>query len=208
MKDQEKIWDKEYSKNKNKWHKETTNLPKITPKSKVLELGVGNAKTLKAILKQSPKEVTAIDFSHEAINQSRDLFRNNNLKLIRADVRELPFKNNSFNLIFCYYLLNNLQEKGRKKAIKEMHRVLAQKGIIIFEDFAVGDFRQEEKTKKQIKKNTIQNKLGIICHFFTKSEIKRLFKDFSKIKIELKETNPITHKSQLKRKIISATITK
>ena len=117
----------------------------------------------------------------------------------------MPFNNNSFDLIVCYYLLNNLKEKDKVKAINEMKRVLNSKGKIFFQDFSKGDFRQKGRI---IEKHTIQNKSGIICHFFTEVEIKRLFKDFSEIKTEIKETRPITHKSELKRKIISAVITK
>ena len=207
MDNQKKVWDNEYSQNKNKWHKETTSLPTIKRSAKVLELGVGNGKTLKAILKHKPKEVTAIDFCKEAINlaKSNTLFKN--IKFIKTDVRELPFKDNYFEIVVCYYTLNNLIEKDRIKAVSEIHRVLKPKGKIFFQDFAVGDFRQKEKNKA-VEDNTIQNKSGIICHFSTKRELNILFKEFSNIKITTKITKPITHKPKLKRKILSGIISK
>ena len=207
MKNQERIWDNEYSQNKNKWHKETKDLPIIFKDKKVLELGVGNGKTLKAILKQRPKSITTIDFSEEAINIAKSDILFKNVNFIKSDVRELHFKDNQFNVVVCYYILNNLLEEDRKKAVNEIHRVLKPKGELIFQDFAVGDFRQKEKNKA-VEDNTIQNKSGIICHFFTNQELKELFKDFSKIKVKIKITSPITHKPKLKRKILSGIISK
>lgn len=205
MDNQEKVWDNEYSQNKNKWHKETTSLPTIKRSEKVLELGVGNGKTLKAILKHKPKEVTAIDFSKEAINIAKSNKSFKNVKFIKSDVRELPFKDNYFEIVVCYYTLNNLIEKDRIKAVSEINRVLKPKGKIFFQDFAVGDFRQKGEL---IEKNTIQNKKEIICHFSTKQELNILFKEFSNIKITTKITSPITHKPKLKRKILSGIISK
>ena len=207
MKNQKSIWNKEYKANITKWHKETVSLPEISKNSLVLELGVGNGKTLKAILKQKPKEVVAIDFSIQAIeiSKSNKIFKS--VKFIKSDVKSLPFKNNHFDTVVCYYILNNMTKKDRQIAVNEIYRVLKPKGNLIFEDFAVVDFRQKD-TQKTVETNTIQNKKGIICHFFKKTEIVLLFHNFSKIKITLKTTHPITHKPTLKRKIIQARLIK
>ena len=205
MKSQESIWNEEYKNTKNKWRKETINFPKIKKNSRVLELGVGNGKTLKSILRQKPKEITAIDFSQEAINQIISNKNFQKVKFIKSNIKKLPFKEKTLDIIVCYYILNNLLEEDRKKAVNEIHRVLKPKGELIFQDFAIKDFRQKGKI---IEKNTTQNKVGLICHFFTKPEIKKLFKQFSKVKLEIKTTKPIIHKPKLKRKIISGIITK
>ena len=52
MKSQEYIWNELY-KNRLSWKKETKGLPNIIKGKDVLELGAGNGKTLRAIIKQS-----------------------------------------------------------------------------------------------------------------------------------------------------------
>ncbi len=205
MVNQKQIWDKEYLQNKNKWNKETINLPKILRNKCVLELGVGNGKTLKSILKQNPKLVTAIDFSKQAIEQAKSNTNNKIVKFIKSDVRELPFPDSKFDIVVCYYILNNLIEKDRKKAVSELYRLLKPKGKILFQDFALGDYRQKGE---KVEKNTVKHKNGIMCHFFTDSEINDLFKDFSKIDLKIEEREPIRKNKKIKRRIISAIISK
>ncbi|MDP1695791.1 MAG: class I SAM-dependent methyltransferase [archaeon] len=201
MNNQQKLWDKEYQQHKIKWHKDTQTLPKILKNKVILELGIGNGKTLRSILKQNPKEVTAIDFSKEAIVQAKKEF--SRTKFIKSDIIKMPFPKEYFDIVVCYYILNNLSKKEIKEAVKEIKRVLKTNGKILFEDFAVGDFRETIK----IPSHTIQKKNGIICHFFTIIELKTLFKNFSKINLKEKISKPIAYKN-LKRKIISGAITK
>jgi len=207
IKTQKEVWDAEYSQKGAIWNREPMNLPKILKGKRILELGAGNGKTLKSILRQKPSGVVAIDFSKQAIAQCKKTFQNfSHLTLLEADILALPFNNKDFDIVFCYYVLNNLMKKERKKAINEIKRVLKPKGRILFEDFAVGDFRHE-KGAKSIEKNTIKKKNNIICHFFTEKEVKSLFKLFGKIKIKQITSKPIKHKS-LERKILSALIEK
>ena len=115
------VWDLEYVKDKNKWHKESISLPKLIENKNVLELGVGNGKTLISILNQKPKSISAIDFSKEAIEISKNNFKNKKLKLLIADAKHLPFKNKEFDIVVCYYLLNNSLEKDRISIVKEIY---------------------------------------------------------------------------------------
>ncbi len=205
---QEKIWDKEYSKKENLWKKEVENLPRIFKNKNILELGVGNGKTLISLLKQKPKKITAIDFSINAIkNTDKKFSKEKNLEFLKADARNLPFQENSFDIVIARYILNNLLEKDREIAIKEIFKVLKSKGVVFFEDFALGDFRSLE-IKKTLEKNTLQKKEGMICHFFEEEELNNLFKDFSKNKIKKLTYNPFKNKGEIKRVIFSGILTK
>lgn len=206
MKSQEEIWDLEYKNDDNKWKKEAIFLPNMLKYKTVLELGVGNGKTLSSIIIQKPKSVTAIDFSQEAIDICKSNIKNKEVSFIKADVKNLPFARETFDIIICYYLLDNLKEKEREEAVKEIKRVLRNSGTIIFEDFAVGDFRQ--KVGKIIENNTIEKKSGLIQHFFTKEELLDLFKDFSQISLKEKSFLPFKNKKDIQRKIIFGTIRK
>ena len=196
MNSQEAIWNDLYSK-KLTWKKETISLKNILTGKKVLELGAGNGKTLNAILRQKPKEITAIEISGEAIKRIKGL----NVKLIKEDF--LKFKtNDKFEVVVCYYFLNNFKQDERIKVANKIKDLLSDKGLILFEDFAVGDYRQKGL---QIEKNTIQKSNGLICHFFDKEEIKNVFGDF-KIEISEKTLSPIRKDKSIKRKIINCTI--
>jgi ubiquinone/menaquinone biosynthesis C-methylase UbiE len=201
---QNKIWDEEYS--KFEWRKETRTLPKMLQGKKVLELGVGNGKTLIAIHRQNPEEIYAVDFSEKAIEICKDKFQLDDIKFRVMDITLLDFPDDSFDAVVCYYVLNNLNENERRLAVKEIYRVLKDDGLVLFEDFSVGDFRFK-KGSNLIAENTIVKASGLTCHFFTDKEIKELFNDFSKVKLEVRETKPLRGKDYT-RKLISAVVRK
>lgn len=207
MENQESVWDKEYRENKGKWHKETLDVPEKLRGRRVLELGAGNGKTLKSILKQEPKRVIAVDISSEAVAQLKDSFQDKRLQIVKADATKLPFHDGEFEVVVCYYVLNNLLERGRERVVDEIYRVLRPKGIVLFEDFATEDFREIEKENKIIEDHTIENKNGIICHFFTVKELTKLFKRFHDIKLNKKVFFPIAH-INLRRKLVTGIIKK
>lgn len=200
-------WDIEYQRDNNKWKKETSSLPLVLTDKRVLELGCGNGKTISAIVRQKPSSLTAVDFSGKAIALSKERFKDESISFFNADVTELPFKDEEFDVVVCYYLLNALLEKDRKLAVSEIARVLNKKGLVLLEDFSVGDFRQE-KADLRPEKNTIQKNSGITCHFFAVEELKILFNQFSSIKIKKVLSTPIKSNLQLKRLIIKGTISK
>lgn len=199
MKNQEALWNSLYSKGLS-W-KRMNKIQENLKDKLVLELGVGNGKTLKSILEHSPKHVTAIDISEEAINLVKKSISSEKVSYITGDILKTKIKE-KFDVIVCYYLLNNFREKDRKKVIREMILMLKKDGIILFEDFALGDLREKGK---EIGNNTIEKQNGLICHFFTKKEIIKLFNGFD---IEMRERifSPIRKNKHIQRKIISARI--
>jgi len=201
---QEEVWDIEYS--RSEWRKETRTLPKMLSGKKVLEIGVGNGKTLIAIHRQNPKELFAIDFSEKAIEICREKFAHDDIKFEKMSVLDLKFDDESFDAVVCYYVLNNLSDGERKKAVGEIYRVLKDEGIVLFEDFAVGDFRFK-KNSRMIAENTLIKANGITCHFFEDKEIKELFGEFSKVKLQVTETKPLRGMDYT-RKLISAVVRK
>ena len=196
---QEKIWDDLYE--HLTWKKETVDLPSIMKGKKVLELGVGNGKTLISILKQKPSEVYGIDSSIKAIEKSKIIF-GDKVNLIVGDAKDLPFSNNSFDVVIAYYILDNSIRKDRLRIISEIHRVLKKKGVCVFEDFSINDFRNKGK-KHRTDKNTKVKKNKLICHFFNEKEVRELFDKFSMLKIKTSKFYPIKNKINLKREIIN-----
>lgn len=211
MKNQKLIWEKEYISKNNIWARENRNAPAIFFGKEVLELGVGNGKTLLSIMRNKPKKVSALDFSNEALKICEDRFANHlnykALELKEGNLKNLPFKDESFDVVVAYYVFDNLCKKERLAAAKEIWRVLKKTGKVLFEDFAVGDFR-EKRDGKAMEMHTVVKKNGLFCHFFTKEEVVLLFDKFKKIKISEIITKPIKSKANLKRKIISGAFEK
>lgn len=201
---QQEIWDELYNQNLT-WKKETISLPKIIKNKRVLELGVGNGKTLVSILRQKPSSVVAVDFSHVAIEKSKHL--KDKVELLNADARNLPFADKEFDLVVAYYILNNSLKKDRIKMVNEIYRVLKKKGVCLFEDFSAGDFRNKGK-KHLSDKNTRLKKNKLICHFFEMEELKTLFRRFSKINAKKTKFNPVKRDRSIKREIINARVCK
>jgi len=106
MKNQEPIWDHLYVRGLS-WKKSTTGLKKVMRNKDVLELGVGNGKTLKSIIVQKPKKVTAIDISSEAIKMAKESIKSDKVIFVKSDFLKFKTKH-KFEVIVCYYFLNNL----------------------------------------------------------------------------------------------------
>lgn len=185
--EQEHVWDELYSARLS-WKKESITLPHMLKNKHVLELGVGTGKTLVSILRQKPKQIYAVDFSEKAIEKSVERF-GNNVTFVKADAKHLPFENESFDIVVCYYVLNNSLKKDRELVANEIRRVLKKGGVCLFEDFSVNDLRNEGPRHKT-DKNTRVKKSGLICHFFEERELKELFSDF-KIKLDKESFYPI-----------------
>jgi ubiquinone/menaquinone biosynthesis C-methylase UbiE len=201
IKKQSLVWNKLYS-GKLEWHYETKVPEGINLKrKKVLEIGVGTGKTLKGLIGRGAKKIVAIDNSKEAVKRAKSKIKEKSVKVIHADVRDMPFEDKEFDVIICYYVLNNMLAEERVEAVEEIIRVLNDKGMILFEDFAVGDFRQKGK---EVEKNSYVKENGLLCHFFSEEEIRNLFEGF-KMETKVKEFKPF-RALDYKRKIINAVI--
>lgn len=203
---QERIWDSLYKRNLT-WKKETISLPKILKNKEVLEVGVGTGKTLLSIIRQNPKSVTAIDFSEEVISSAKKALASKwEVNFLKADITSIT-PNKKFDVVVCYYILNNLTNSERKKAVSNVFSFLKPGGIVLFEDFAVGDFR--EKKEYRIKEpHTIKKLNGLTCHFFSDTELKKLFGKFSQVTLSEKTTRPLKSNPKVERKILSAIVKK
>ncbi len=89
---------------------------KIKPK-KVLEIGVGN-KTTSNYLKQRGINITTCDFDEKL---KPDFV---------ADIRNLPFKNNSYDLVMACEIIEHIPWKDIPKALSELQRV-SKKNVLI-----------------------------------------------------------------------------
>ena len=204
------VWNREYGRCGTYWGRKTKCLPHVFGGKTVLEAGVGNGKTLLSILDQGPRYVAAIDFSHQALKLcEKTVGRKDNLAYTRADLLNLPFAQETFDVVVLYYVLDNMLQQERIEAVEEARRFLRDGGKAVFEDFAVGDFR--EATAKRVnvpEPHTLLKKKGLICHYFTEEEVLGLFRDFRKKEAAIRESKPIKNKDHLVRRTISGVMEK
>ncbi len=93
----------------------------------ILDAGCGEGFTMNKILKSGVgRKIEGIEYSKDAIEYGKKLFPD--LKFVQGTVYELPYKNNSFDLVVCTEVLEHLGDPT--KALKEMLRV-SRKYLII-----------------------------------------------------------------------------
>lgn len=108
---------------------------------KVLEVGCGSGAftTFVARAIGNDGEVFALDIQPEMLKQiekklkqpeNRDI---ENIRLIEGDALNLPFEDNSFDLVYTVTVFQEIPDKNR--ALKEMKRVLKPKGILAITEF-------------------------------------------------------------------------
>ena len=113
---------------------------------------------------------------------------------ILGNVKSLPFKDQVFDAIISVHLFEHILEDERYIAMKELMRVLKEKGLLFIESFSVQDFRYGKG--REIEKNTFLRGNNIFTHYFEKEEFFNLLNNFYIIKME---------ESIIKRKILKNT---
>jgi ubiquinone/menaquinone biosynthesis C-methylase UbiE len=124
---------------------------------KILEVACGTGRFMTFIRDNLPlnAECTAVDLSPYYLDAARDNdaywrkyrreeeSRKGNsmskddiqpLRLVQAQAEDLPFEDESFDIVVCVYLYHELPQEIRSKASAEMARVLKQNGLLVFTD--------------------------------------------------------------------------
>ncbi len=166
----------------------------ITKDSKVLEVGCGEGRSLKDIF-DITKDLTGIDNAQEAIDDAK-----NNLpeiKFLKADGKDLPFEDKSFDFVICMTTFANFGS-DKYKILEEMKRVLKNDGKIILSVFSEDAFEERMKlykkvkvSIKEIKGTTVIFEEGFggenISEQFSKEELEEIFNKVELNLIEIKK---------------------
>jgi len=76
---------------------------------------------------------TLLDLNPSAINLSKKAFRkmNSNAQFFIADMFNMPFKNETYDIVFNSGVIEHVDKKERVRALKEYSRILRNGGVII-----------------------------------------------------------------------------
>ncbi|WP_048148699.1 class I SAM-dependent methyltransferase [Methanolacinia paynteri] len=178
-------WEKHYRKHRQPWAGTVPDRPVIPEGSVVLEAGCGNGKFLKELLKDNIK-ICAFDFSEKAVDTcKKDISCCNTGRradLLTADCTDLPFRDSAFDTAFYRHVTGHLDETGRKKSAGECTRVLKDGGLLYFTGFSVEDMRAGNGVETE--QNSFLRGNGILTHYFTEEEVRRLFPGLDEISVK------------------------
>ena len=163
---------------------------------KILDIGCGTGRMLPVIFKTKKKiKYSGLDTSDEMLKELRkkDVFKKQkkSIALILSDATKLPFKENTFDVVYTYHLLWHIPIRDQKKIILEMKRVVKKEGLIIF-DVLNRDFIWE-KLKKYFGKEKAEG-----LYKQNLSEVKEIIGEVDKIEME-KLSDAIIKKDRMYR---------
>ena len=118
-------------------HLRALELARISPDDKVLEVAVGPGTTLVEILAKvdGANVVHGVDISSGMLRQAARTAAAagyQNFELRQADARQLPYPDQSFDLVYNGYMLDLMSLGDIRAVLAEFHRVLRPGGRLVF----------------------------------------------------------------------------
>ncbi len=100
----------------------------------VLDIGCGNGRIMSYLIDKGvdAKNVTGLDSSSDMIKIAKSDIPD--AKFVEGKAEELPFKDNTFDLITSTMMLHNLNTKEAEKMLKKIGRILSPGGQVVFID--------------------------------------------------------------------------
>lgn len=100
-------------------------------KGAILEAGCGLGRNLLDLWDGGEQELIGVDYSKNAVDKAKKLFRERGIKgqFVLGDIRHLPFKDNSVDLIFNQGVIEHFTDPG--EPVREMLRVTKKRIVIL-----------------------------------------------------------------------------
>lgn len=161
----------------------------------ILIPGIGYGRNAK-IFYDNGINVTGIEISKTAI----DLARENGFdaKIYHGSVTDMPFDNRLYDGIFCHALIHLLNNRERKKLIKDCYSQLKPNGYMIFT--TISKKAPMFGKGKQLSKDRFERIKGVKMFFYDSDSIKQEFKEYGLLEFsEIDEPSKnMTNKPPLK----------
>ena len=157
----------------------------ITEDSLVLDAGCGNGKNMLYMQTRDIK-VIGIDFCDKLLN----ICKEKQLNVKYADVRNIPFENNTFDYVISIAVIHHLSiESNRRNAINEMLRVCKPNGKILVSVWAL-EQDKDSRFKFTLGDNIVKwEDTARYYHIYNKDSITNLLQNYNVESIFLDKGN-------------------
>lgn len=106
-------------------------------KIKILDVACGTGRMMPEVFSTGKDiEYYGLDTSKEMLGELKKrakYIKGKKIFVKTGDATKIPFKKNSFDIVYSFHLLWHIEKKEQEKVIKEMLRVTKPKGFIIFD---------------------------------------------------------------------------
>ncbi|MBP6945818.1 MAG: class I SAM-dependent methyltransferase [Candidatus Pacebacteria bacterium] len=190
--DDKKYW-------KGAWKKSSTHIPNPFAKrayvlmekknvKRVLDLGCGDGRDSLYFARQGIT-VEAFDFSESGIESLKK--KNPSIKAHIGDIRNLPFKKNSFDAIYAHLSLHYFSDSETEKIFSKIHAMLKKDGLLFVKCKSTDDLLFGKG--KKIAENTYRS--GHVRHFFTKDYMAKQLNTFKVLRLKKSSSSYASSKS-------------
>lgn len=119
-------------------------VPKDLKPKRILELGCGTGNLSELIVKTYPKaEKILVDISEEVISQCKSRLENNDrIEYCQADINELDFPAESFDLIVSSITIHHLKHHEKELLFRKVFSWLTNEGVFTYGDQFAGETKE------------------------------------------------------------------
>jgi ubiquinone/menaquinone biosynthesis C-methylase UbiE len=104
----------------------------------ILDICCGTGSVVLAFDEHCPDAlVVGCDFSHGMLRKAQEKNVDTRAVFVEGDAAELPFSDNSFDVVSCSHALYELKGQAREKVLWEMKRVIHPDGVVLLMEHEV-----------------------------------------------------------------------
>jgi len=123
----------------------------LKPGEKFLDVGCGTGSLLKVARKLHPdNEMVGIDIDKKILEIAKKKLDSIGITLINTGAENLPFPDNSFDVVVSTLIFHHLPTEIKLKALSEIKRVLKPDGRFLLVDFGK-DYRRQKQRRTILK---------------------------------------------------------